>query len=76
MILDMVPWLGLADTINWSSALFRRCSPHSETDRVLTVAYNLFAGGMCRDHLNLQRMREADLMHFREPASSPTQHGR
>lgn len=76
MILDMVPRLGLADTLKRPSALFKRCLPHSESDRVLNMAYNLLAGGACLEYLKLRRKREAYLIRFWGPTSSRSHHRR
>lgn len=58
---QMVRQLGLADEINRHCPIFKLHMPYSEADHVLNIAFNLFAGGTCLEHLELRRNDEAYL---------------
>ena len=58
---QMVRQLGIADSINHGCPVFKFHMPYSEADHVLNIAFNLFAGGTCLEHLELRRTDEAYL---------------
>jgi len=58
---QMVRQLGIADSINHGCPVFKFHMPYSEADHVLNIAFNLFAGGTCLEHLELRRNDEAYL---------------
>jgi len=53
--------LGLAEAINAHLGLLKIHLPYHDSDHVLNIAYNLLAGGMCLEHLELLRSDEAYL---------------
>ncbi len=55
----LVRQLGIADSINRGCPIFKFHMPYSEADHVLNIAFNLFAGGTCLEHLELRRNDEA-----------------
>jgi len=61
LIHQMVKTLGLDKAINEQVHLFKFYLPYSESDHVLNMAYNIFAGGTCLDHLEYRRNDEAYL---------------
>jgi len=52
---------GLVDAINQKVVLFKRHLPYHESDHVLNVAYNILAGGMRLQDLELRRQDEGYL---------------
>jgi len=58
---QLVRQLGIADSINRGCPIFKFHMPYSEADHVLNIAFNLFAGGTCLEHLELRRNDEAFL---------------
>lgn len=52
---------GLVESINRMCPIFKMHLPYSEADHVLNIAYNLFAGGTCLEHLELRRNDDAYL---------------
>lgn len=61
VVQELVRQLDLAETINRTCPIFKLRLPYSEADHVLNIAYNLFAGGTCLEHLELRRLDEAYL---------------
>jgi len=61
LIHRMVKTLELDKAINEQVNLFKFYLPYSESDHVLNMAYNIFAGGTCIDHLEFRRNDEAYL---------------
>ncbi len=61
LIHRMVKTLDLDKAINERVQLFKFYLPYSESDHVLNMAYNIFAGGTCIDHLEFRRNDEAYL---------------
>ena len=61
MIHGMVKAVELDKAINERVRLFKFYLPYSESDHVLNMAYNIFAGGTCIDHLEFRRKDEAYL---------------
>jgi hypothetical protein len=61
MIHQLVRHVGLADLINLRVPLFKRHLPYYESDHVLSLAYNILAGGTCIEDLELLRGDEAYL---------------
>lgn len=57
----MVKGLGLDQAINEGLGLLKLHLPYHESDHVLSIAYNLLAGGTCLEHLELLRSDEACL---------------
>ena len=57
----LVRKLGLDRAIDASLGLLKIHLPYHESDHVLNIAYNLLAGGMCLEHLELLRSDEAYL---------------
>jgi hypothetical protein len=51
----------LAESINLGVPLFKRHLPYYESDHVLSLAYNILAGGTCIEDLELLRSDEAYL---------------
>ena len=58
---QMVRQVGLAESINRHCPIFKMHMPYTEADHVLNIAFNLFAGGTCLEHLELRRNDEAYL---------------
>ena len=58
---QMVRQLGIALSINRGCPVFKFHMPYSEADHVLNIAFNVFAGGTCLEHLELRRNDEAYL---------------
>ncbi len=58
---QLVRQLGIAKSINRGCPIFKFRMPYSEADHVLKIAFNLFAGGTCLEHLELRRNDEAYL---------------
>jgi len=52
---------GLAESINERLHLLKVHLPYSESDHVLSIAYNVLAGGQCLEHLELLRNNEVFL---------------
>ena len=61
MIHLLVQRVGLADLINLRVPLFKRHLPYFESDHVLSLAYNILAGGSCIEDLELLRNNEVYL---------------
>jgi hypothetical protein len=61
MIHQIVKQLELDRAINRSVNLFKIYLPYTESDHVLSMAYNLLAGGTCLEHLELRRNDEVFL---------------
>jgi hypothetical protein len=57
----LVKKLGLDQLINQHLNLLKIHLPYHESDHVLSIAYNLLAGGRCLEHLELLRSDEAYL---------------
>jgi hypothetical protein len=57
----LVRKLGLIDAINASLGLLKIHLPYHDSDHVLSIAYNLLAGGTCLEHIELLRSDEAYL---------------
>lgn len=55
LIHELVRQLGLARTIDERVDALKRHAPYRESDHVLTMAYNLLAGGSCIEDLELRR---------------------
>lgn len=55
--LAFVRQIGLADRINQKCPIFKIHQPYTEADHVLNIAFNLFAGGSCLEHLEMRRER-------------------
>ena len=53
--------VGLVDLINLRVPLLRRHVPYFESDHVLSLAYNILAGGSCIEDMELLRNNEAYL---------------
>lgn len=51
----------LREHINQAVPLFKHHSPYSEADHVFNIAFNLFTGGTCLEHLEHRRTDEAYL---------------
>ena len=58
---QMVRQIGLAESINRNCRIFKMHMPYTEADHVLNIAFNIFAGGTCLEHLELRRNDEAYL---------------
>ena len=58
---QMVRQVGLSEAINRHCPIFKLHMPYTEADHVLNIAFNLFAGGTCLEHLELRRNDEAYL---------------
>ena len=58
---QMVEKLGLAQAINERLKLLKVHLPYSESDHVMTLAYNALAGGTCIEDLELLRTSEGFL---------------
>jgi hypothetical protein len=61
LIHGMVKAVELDKAINERVNLFKFYLPYSESDHVLNMAYNIFAGGTCIEHLEFRRTDEAYL---------------
>ena len=61
VIHQMVKRLHLDEQINRVLNLFKIYLPYAESDHVLNIAYNLLAGGICLEHLELRRNDEVYL---------------
>lgn len=57
----LVRKLELGEAINRQLRLLKMHLPYHESDHVLSIAYNLLAGGTCLEHLELLRTDEAYL---------------
>ena len=57
----LVTKLGLVDAINAAIPLLKRHLPYFESDHVLTMVYNILAGGTCLEDIELRRNDEAFL---------------
>jgi hypothetical protein len=57
----VVKKLGLAEAIDERLHLLKIHLPYHESDHVLSIAYNLLAGGQCLEHLELRRTDEVYL---------------
>jgi hypothetical protein len=55
---QMVKHLGLDEAIDQRLQLLKVHLPYHESDHVLSIAYNLLAGGTCLEHLELLRSDE------------------
>jgi hypothetical protein len=53
--------MGLAAAINAKLHLFKRHLPYHESDHVLSIAYNILAGGTCLEDIERQRNDEVFL---------------
>ena len=53
--------VGLVDLINLRVPLLKRHVPYFESDHVLSLAYNILAGGSCIEDMELLRNNEAYL---------------
>ena len=58
---QMVKHLGLEDVINAQVQLLKVHLPYHESDHVLSIAYNMLAGGTCLEHLETLRTDEVFL---------------
>ena len=58
---QIVRQVGLDDSINRQCPVFKMHMPYTEADHVLNIAFNIFAGGTCLEHLELRREDEAYL---------------
>ena len=67
--------LGLDRAIDEELGLLKIHLPYHDSDHVLSIAYNLAAGGTCLEHLELLRSDEAYLDAL-APAASPTRRRR
>ncbi|MCA9114028.1 MAG: hypothetical protein KDA79_03015 [Planctomycetaceae bacterium] len=61
IVLQLVRRLGVAESINRRCPILTLWMPYSEADHDLNIAFNLLAGGMCLEHLELRRNDEANL---------------
>ena len=61
VVQQLVRQLDIAQSINRCCPIFKFWMPYSEADHVLNIAFNLFAGGTCLEHLELRRNDEAYL---------------
>ena len=61
VVQQLVRQIGLAESINRRCPIFRFHMPYTEADHVLNVAFNIFAGGTCLEHLELRRNDDAYL---------------
>jgi hypothetical protein len=61
VVQQMVTQVGLAESINRRCPIFKMHRPYTEADHVFNVAFNIFAGGTCLEHLELRRNDEAYL---------------
>ncbi len=61
LIHRLVKAVELDKAINRHVNLFKIYLPYCESDHVLNIAYNIFAGGSCLEHLELRRHDEAYL---------------
>lgn len=61
VVQQLVRQIGLARTINKFCPIFKLHMPYTEADHVLNVAFNMFAGGTCLEHLELRRNDDAYL---------------
>jgi hypothetical protein len=61
LIHQMVQRLELDEAINRALGIFKIRLPYAESDHVLSIAYNLLAGGTCLEHLELLRKNEVYL---------------
>jgi hypothetical protein len=61
MIQQLCQRVGLAQLINLRVPLFKRHLPYHESDHVLSLAFNVLAGGTCIEDLELLRGDEAYL---------------
>ncbi len=61
VVQQMVRQVGLAESVNRGCPIFKMHMPCTEADHVLNIAFNLFAGGACLEHLELRRNDEAYL---------------
>ncbi len=58
---QVVSQVDLRGAINRHCPIFKLHMPYTEADHVLNIAFNLFAGGTCLEHLELRRNDEAYL---------------
>jgi len=61
VVQSLVRQIGLAESIIRRCPIFTLYMPYTEADHVLNIAFNIFAGGTCLEHLELRRNDEADL---------------
>lgn len=61
VVQQLVRQIGLAESINGRCPNFKFHMPYTEADHVLNIAFNIFAGGTCLEHLELRRNDEAYL---------------
>lgn len=61
VVQQLVRQLKLQELINLTCPLLKINIPYSEADHVLNIAFNLFAGGTCIEHLELRRNDSAYL---------------
>ena len=52
---QIVRQVGLAESINRNCPIFKLHMPSTEADHVINIAFNMFAGGTCLEHLELRR---------------------
>ena len=55
LVQQMVRQVGLAESINRNCPIFKLHMPSTEADHVINIAFNMFAGGTCLEHLELRR---------------------
>jgi len=55
VVQQLVRQVGLAESINRNCRIFKMYMPYTEADHVLNIAFNIFAGGTCLEHLELRR---------------------
>jgi len=61
VVQQMLTQVGLAESINRRCPIFKMHLPYTEADHVFNVAFNIFAGGTCLEHLELRRNDDAYL---------------
>lgn len=61
IVQQMVRQVDLAESINRHCPILKLHMPYTEADHVLNIAFNLFVGGTCLEHLELRRNDEAYL---------------
>ncbi len=63
--------VGLIQEIDHKLHLLKRHLPYHESDHVLNIAFNILAGGLCLEHLELRATTRSTSMPW-EPSASPT----
>jgi hypothetical protein len=61
LVQQVVGWVGLDQQLDARLELLKRHLPYSESDHVLSLAYNVLTGGQCLEDLKLRRRDEAYL---------------